>query len=97
MLSGETAYGKYPLEAVRFMAKTARKVADWVISHSDYLDASQLVVSDTVLDSAPFRFAFVKSPRWKQFINEFNDELARMKADGRFQAILDRYVPSDLL
>lgn len=72
-------------------AVTNRHVAEWITRNHPKMTLSEFALSTTPIDSAPYRFAFHNTPKWKQFIVGFNKELASMKKDGRLQAILDRY------
>lgn len=66
-------------------------VARWLIRNHQDLDLHDFTFSETVLDSAPMRFAFIKGDRWKPFIARFNAILKKMKKDGRLDEIIASY------
>lgn len=72
-------------------AVTNRHVAQWLIRTSPELKAGDFLFGK-VIDSAPYRFAFTRTPENTRFVSSFDRELARMKEDGRLQAILDKYL-----
>ena len=72
-------------------AVTNRLVAEWIIKNNERHVSGRFRFSAAPVDAAPYRFAFHRGGGWEPFINSFNVELAKMKADGRFEAILARY------
>lgn len=72
-------------------AVTNRHVADWLIRNNKELINEDFSFSSQSIDSAPYRFAFSRKPCWEEFIEQFNQELSRMKKDGRLEAIFARY------
>lgn len=67
-------------------------VAKWTIRTNDEVDKDDFVFSKIPVDSVPFRFAFRKNDGFEAFVARFNEELARMKRDGRYEAILSNYL-----
>jgi ABC-type amino acid transport/signal transduction systems, periplasmic component/domain len=72
-------------------AVTNRRVAEWTLRNSSRLDAAAFDFSQTLVGKADFRFAFISTRVWAEFIGTFNAELARMKADGRLERMAARY------
>jgi polar amino acid transport system substrate-binding protein len=72
-------------------AVTNRRVAEWTLRNSDTLDAADFDFSRVPVGRADYRFAFIKTRAWEEFIASFNAELARMKTDGRLERIAARY------
>lgn len=66
-------------------------VAQWLINHSKDLKPEEFAFSKKKVGTAEYRFMFVNTPKMRRFLKVFNEELALMRADGRFQHILDQY------
>ena len=66
-------------------------VTRWQLRNQTDLSPADFAFSDTPLDNASCRFAFTRGERWKPFIARFNRQLAKMKEDGRLDAIVARY------
>lgn len=71
-------------------AVTNRHVANWIIKNSKTLAPEDFVYGYAV-GSAPYRFAFTRMWDNRTFISAFNEELARMRQDGRLEALLSKY------
>lgn len=68
-----------------------KNVALWLMGTTFELNRNDFEFSEKPLGTAPYAFAFSRTKRWERFIALFNRELAAMKKDGRFQAILEKY------
>jgi len=66
-------------------------VAEWVIKNDKRLTSNMFRFSPPIA-AAEFRFQCSNNHDWKPFILQFNKELAKMRADGRLQEILDKYL-----
>ncbi|WP_461210149.1 substrate-binding periplasmic protein [Desulfocurvus sp. DL9XJH121] len=66
-------------------------VARWIISRDPDLAPEQFSLSKTAVDSADYRFVFSWHRTWGGFIEDLDREIARMRADGRMDAIEARY------
>lgn len=62
-------------------------VAQWLIKTEKL--QGQFIAADTELDGYDYRFMF--GHQWSDFVPKFNQELARMKKDGRLARILNKY------
>ncbi len=65
-------------------------VALWMISpHSEFRD--MFAFSENNVGKAGYRFMFTVKYDWKPFAADFNEELSKMKKDGRLRNILEEY------
>lgn len=65
-------------------------VALWIIRNEPEF-REQFEFSEKYVGSAAYRFMFTSKYDWGPFAEKFNQELKRMKADGRLEKILLRY------
>lgn len=72
-------------------AVITRVVALWTFSRHRDLDAESFRFSDLQIGTGGYRFMFGMHRAWGRFIREFDDELIRMREDGRLDAILKKY------
>lgn len=68
-----------------------RQVAEWVFRNSSVIKREDFEFSQNAIDSAYYRFAVADKPGLDVFREDFNRELIKMKEDGRFEAILNKY------
>ncbi|BBD08271.1 substrate-binding periplasmic protein [Desulfovibrio ferrophilus] len=66
-------------------------VAQWLIRETPFLTPQQLRFSKKPLASASYRYVFSTHRDWGDFIQKLDQEMERMRTDGRMDAILDKY------
>ncbi len=65
-------------------------VALWIIANEPEFQ-EKFGFSDKYIGNAGYRFMFTTKYNWKPFVEKMNQELIKMKSDGRLEKILTKY------
>jgi len=65
-------------------------VALWIIAKNPEFQ-EKFDFSEKCIGNAGYRFMFTTKYKWKPFVEKFNQELKKMKNDGRLEKILTKY------
>lgn len=68
-----------------------RHVAQWLIRETGGFSPDQFSISERSMATADIRYVFNMGRAWGSFIRDLDREIAAMRADGRFETILDKY------
>ena len=72
-------------------AITNKLVALWVIRQNPKLQREKFEFSEKPVGKAGYRFMFTPEHNWKPFAELFNQELEKMRGDGRLEKIMKKY------
>jgi len=63
----------------------------WVLRQESRLQREKFKFSEKPVGKAGYRFMFTSEHDWKPFVRLFNQELVKMKEDGRLEKIMKKY------
>ena len=70
-------------------------VALWIIGQDPEFQSVKFRFSEKKVGDAPYQFMFTKKRNWQPFIEQFNKELKKMRANGRLDEIIAKYISKD--